>query len=962
MTNMLGITPALTRLCDENVDVRRRAIDELDTGPLAHRFALRHVLVTDDDAEMRVRAARKLGEARIRRATTALLDAAHDPMPSVRDQAFRALGRLGAKSVATIATESVRHEPVWWVRRSAIRAAAATLGTDALPLLIEALSDPFWRVRHAAVQALAALGEDDLDVRERVRQSKPFEHQRNTEEETTSSPVGFAVAFLDGIWNDKPVDEALLPRVGTSPVPFVPAAFSDEDPAVVTARVEKARDADIPSRALVVWLGNPHGALRTLARKKLRDRNDLDALLEALRWFDEPRIPHAAEEVRAICDRLGADDIELARRVLTERTSPGTLIWAAEVASLRGCEASMQRVRMLAREGAPELRRAAIRGLVRDERSLDIVLAALDDDDPHVRAAALAAWEARPRAAHVIDAWVEALLAFAPRASTVRERRAVVEAAALGGDEALLKRALDDADPSVAATALSALAAMQALEPSARAWALAHEDPWIRGAALDLPAAVRTAMNELDPWVCRAATDLVVRDRTNVSPNELRAFGLVGAIHPDAWVRARVAELLDPRHRDELQALLRLSGDTSPMVRAAAATVLEAAVDLDERIAALIDARDSDDLVRKSAFTWLVRRGDDAAFQHLIAALERGAEQPEVTQHLEALSLVFPDQSFARVPHLEERRPVAAVVGDAPPKRRRENRRASTLRVLGQTGVRLSPLVLSGAHGLPAGVCAEAHDAGLRSFFWEPKYRELSRFLRSRRIARDSFTVIAGTYYAGAEGIRTDVERTLKQLRFDWVDVFLLFWVRSSERVSDEDFATLDALRTEGKIRTFGFSTHDRAICVNALQNAPWPVVMTRHSAAHPGAEEHVFPAAIAHGTGILTFTATCYGRLLRPTAQTTETSTIALPTATDCYRYSLSQSGVSACLTAPRNRDELFENLDVLDGEKLEPEAMAAIRAHGVAVRAENHRFDTLVRRAPGGPHDRLRELLEED
>jgi len=959
---MLGITPAITRLCDENVDVRRRAIDELDTGPVPHRFALRHVLVTDDDAEARANAARKLGESRIRRAVPALVEATNDPMPSVRDQAWRALGRLGVKDILPIATGAARDEAVWWVRRSAIRAAAAALGKNALSLLIEALSDPFWRVRHAAVQALVALGEDDRDVQEQVRHAEQLERQRNADG-STASPVVFAAQYLEAVWNHQRVDDASLLTAEPSPIPFVPEAFADEDPAVVTARLEKANDADVPSRALVVWLGNPHAALRTLARRKLRERNDFDALVDALRWFDERRIPHAAAEVQAICDRLGADDITLARRVLEGRVSPGPLAVAAELTSLRGFDASMQRGRTLAREGEPALRRAAIRGLVRDERSLDIVLAALNDDDPSVRAAALSAWEGRPRAPHVIDAWVEALLAFAPRATTARERRAVVEAAALGGDDALLKRALDDADPSVVATALSALAAMGALDTAERARALAHEDPWIRGAALDLNAAVRTALNETDPWVCRTATDLVVRERTKVPPNELRSFGLVGALHPDAWVRARIAELLDPQHREELRTLLRLSGDTAPMVRAAAAAVLEEVPDLEERVAMLIDAQGSDDVVRKSALPWLVRRGDDAAFQHLIAALERGAERQDVAQHLEALSLVFPDESFERVPHLQDRRPIAAIVDDAPVRpRRSDNRRASSLRLLGQTGLRLSPLVLSGANGLPAGACMEAYDAGVRAFFWEPRYHEMSRFLRSRRIARDSFVVVAGTYYAGPEAIRADVERTLKQLRFDSIDIFLLFWVRSAERVSDEDYRALEQLRSEGKLRTFGFSSHDRRICVDALKRAPWPVLMTRHSAAHPGAEEHVFPAAISRGTGVLTFTATCYGRLPKPTAQKTESSTIELPTAADCYRYSLSQPGVSACLTAPRNRDELMENIEVLDGEKLDPETMTTIRAHGAAVRAENRRFDTLVRRAPGGPHDRLRALLEED
>lgn len=955
---MARITPALTRLCDENVDVRQRAVDELDTGPVPHRFALRHVLMTDDDAEVRASAARKLGEARIRRATTTLLEAARDPLPSVRDQALRALGKLGAKDVVVIARDAVRHEPIWWVRRSAIRATAAALGKDAVSLLIEALSDPFWRVRHAAVQALVTLGEEDADVREQVRRAEQLELKSNA----GARSVAFAAKYLEAAWSDQPVDETALMSADPSPISFVPQAFSDEDPAVVTARLEKANDADVPSRALVVWLGNPHAALRILARKKLRERQDAEALLDALRWFDEPRIPHAIAEVQAICDRLGTNDLDLARRVLAERVSPGTLTWAAEIASLRGCEDSLEKIRKIAHEGAPELRLAAIRGLVRDESSLEIVLAALDDDDQALRAAALEGWENRPRNPRVIDEWVEALLALAPRANSVRERRAVAEAAALGGDEALLRKALDDADPSVVATAISALGAMGALQPTERARALEHDDPWIRGSAVDLAAAIRTAMNETDPWVCRAATDLVVRSRTEVSPNELRAFALEGALHPDPWVRARVAELLNPLHRDELRALLRLSADTSPMARSAAAAVLEATADLDERVALLIDDRDTDDVVRKSAYTWLVRRGDDVAFQHLIDALERGAERPEVAEHLQALSLVFPDQSFDRAPHLQHHRPIAAIVEDAPVRRRRiDNRQAASVRTLGQTGLRLSPLVLSGAHGLPAAACAEAYDAGVRAFFWEPRYRELSRFLRSRRLVRDSFAVIAGTYYAGAEGIRADVERTLKQLRLDFIDVFLLFWVRSSERVNADDFGVLDNLRSEGKIRTFGFSSHDRAICVDALERAPWPVLMTRHSAAHPGAEEKVFPSAMARGTGILTFTATCYGRLLRPARETEASPVIQLPTAADCYRYSLSQPGVSASLTAPHNRDELLENLEVLDGEKLDPRGMEAIRAHGVAVRAENRRFDTLVRRAPGGPNDRLRALLDD-
>ena len=36
-------------------------------------------------------------------------------------------------------------------------------------------------------------------------------------------------------------------------------------------------------------------------------------------------------------------------------------------------------------------------------------------------------------------------------------------------------------------------------------------------------------------------------------------------------------------------------------------------------------------------------------------------------------------------------------------------------------------------------------------------------------------------------------------------------------------------------------------------------------------------------------------------------------PSAADCYRYSLSQPGVTACISAPRRPEELIENLAAL-------------------------------------------------
>jgi aryl-alcohol dehydrogenase-like predicted oxidoreductase len=332
-----------------------------------------------------------------------------------------------------------------------------------------------------------------------------------------------------------------------------------------------------------------------------------------------------------------------------------------------------------------------------------------------------------------------------------------------------------------------------------------------------------------------------------------------------------------------------------------------------------------------------------------------------VVEHLEAMALVFPDEAFAAAPDIARRRPSAPrrAQGSASPRPPEVAPRASW-RPLGGTGLQVSPLVLSGVHELSPGSLAEAHEAGVNAFFWEPRYTWLTRYLRMGPSLRDGLVVVAGSYHSGARALRRDVEAALRLLRTDRLDVFLLFWVRSRERLAEEDFLALERLRAQGKVRAFGFSTHHRELALEALRQHPWPVVMTRHSAAHPGAEAALFPEALARGTGVLTFTATCYGRLLRPAPGAPAEAP--LPSAVDCYRYSLTQPGVSACLCAPRNHRELRENLEVLARPWMMPDTLGAMRAHGERVRARNQQFNTLVRQAPGGARDTLLALLEED
>ena len=167
----------------------------------------------------------------------------------------------------------------------------------------------------------------------------------------------------------------------------------------------------------------------------------------------------------------------------------------------------------------------------------------------------------------------------------------------------------------------------------------------------------------------------------------------------------------------------------------------------------------------------------------------------------------------------------------------------------------------------------------------------------------------------------------------------LLFWVRSRARLTDEAFATLERLKGAGKVRAIGFSTHLRDVAIEAIEARPWDVIMVRHSAAHPGAERALLPAASARGVGVIAFSALLYGRMLA------EPCSGEAVTAADCYRYVVSQPGVSVCLSAPRRFRELEGNLEVLRRPLLDAAAIDRLRAHGARVHAQNRAFTTLVR-----------------
>ncbi len=267
---------------------------------------------------------------------------------------------------------------------------------------------------------------------------------------------------------------------------------------------------------------------------------------------------------------------------------------------------------------------------------------------------------------------------------------------------------------------------------------------------------------------------------------------------------------------------------------------------------------------------------------------------------------------------------------------------ARPARSLGPDQLAVAPLGISGHYGLPVKGFCNAYEAGVNLMFWEPNYRTMTEFYaRGGPSVRRSIHLLAGTFEADGQRIRRDAEAVLRSLKIERIAVFLLFWVQSWQRITPDVRETLEQLKTEGKIAAFGLSTHSRPLAVEALE-AGWDPVMVRHSAAHRGAEQQIFPRAAQRGASLITFSNTCYGRLLQPR------NGVPPPSAADCYRYTLMQPGVRACLSAPATLAQLEENLAVLRDPELPEDRRDYLLSFGERLYEEETVFRKFVRYVP--------------
>ena len=253
---------------------------------------------------------------------------------------------------------------------------------------------------------------------------------------------------------------------------------------------------------------------------------------------------------------------------------------------------------------------------------------------------------------------------------------------------------------------------------------------------------------------------------------------------------------------------------------------------------------------------------------------------------------------------------------------------------LGRTGIRAFRLGLSASY-LPGQRTVErALDEGVNYLFCYGFDLQMIRVLRRLPAdRRDGITIATGAYnwIIWQQDLLGTLEKRLRQLRTDHIDVFHFLGVMKPKQLTPRVRDELAMLRADPRVRAVSISCHDRKLAGQLAAEGALDCLMMRYNAAHRGAESDIFPHLVGHDPGVVSYTATRWTYLLRRTKGWPKDAPV--PTAGQCYRFVLSNPHVDVCLTAPRSEKQLVENLAAVRQGSLPEDEMSFLRAFGDAV-----------------------------
>jgi aryl-alcohol dehydrogenase-like predicted oxidoreductase len=111
------------------------------------------------------------------------------------------------------------------------------------------------------------------------------------------------------------------------------------------------------------------------------------------------------------------------------------------------------------------------------------------------------------------------------------------------------------------------------------------------------------------------------------------------------------------------------------------------------------------------------------------------------------------------------------------------------------------------------------------------------------------------------ESIRRECEASLRRLKVEAIDLYQIHWPDPDEDI-EEGWATLAALKQEGKVRFIGVSNFDVAQMKRAQAIAPITSVQPRYSLLHREIEEEILPFCASQNIGVIAYSPMASGLL----------------------------------------------------------------------------------------------------
>ena len=260
-------------------------------------------------------------------------------------------------------------------------------------------------------------------------------------------------------------------------------------------------------------------------------------------------------------------------------------------------------------------------------------------------------------------------------------------------------------------------------------------------------------------------------------------------------------------------------------------------------------------------------------------------------------------------------------------------------RMLGRTGLRVGRMGVAASYGAPAGAFEEAFERGCNYFYWGSMRKGgMCKAIRNicQQGKRDELVIVIQSYSRSALLMEVFFKKALNSLKMDHADVLILGWHNKppTQRLLERALA----MKEKGLFRFLGLSGHNRALFPQLAKDGIFDLFHIRYNAGHRGAEEETFPYLQDQDRpGVVSYTATRWGQLLNPKKLPPGEKT---SSASDCYRFVLSNPAVDVCMCGPRDTAQMREALRTLELGPLGEDDMARMRRIGDHVHAHSKFF----------------------